>query len=123
MWFLKERNLEFLKKKIKNFFNLCYPRGTQGFPPKSLAHSQTVLPALGNTYTNVLFIFIDKLKGPSFPVEKKFEKKILRKENFDFCFSLCLPKGTNECPKKCQPIQSSRLAGQREHIYEYLVAI
>ena len=39
-------------------------------------------------------------------------------------FSLCHPQATHESVhKKCQPIRSSRLAGQREHIYEFLVLL
>ena len=36
---------------------------------------------------------------------------------------LMSPQATYECPKKCQLIRSSRLAGQREHIYECLVLL
>ena len=45
-----------------------------------------------------------------------FEKK--------FRILLPLTRGnTPECPQKCQPNRSSRLAGYTKHIYEYLVLL
>ena len=68
------------------------------------------------------------------PVEKRSEKRIkknyflnLKKkfilgEKITF-FNLCHPQATHECLQKNQPFQSSRLAGQREHLYECLVLL
>ena len=50
----------------------------------------------------------------------KIKKKVEKKSNL---FSLCQPQATMNATKKCQTIQSSRLGGYREHIYECLVLL
>ena len=61
-----------------------------------------------------------QLKCPALVVEKKKKKK-----KFDFVTFVTFvnPRIPLSSLKKIQPIRSSRLAGQREHIYEGLVLL
>ena len=71
-----------------------------------------------NPSNPTLQLSIINYKGPALPVEnKKVGKKVENKIWIAFV-ALRLPMKST---KKIQPIRSSRLAGQREHIYKCLV--
>ena len=81
--------------------------------------AKTLFLGLGEKKNLILFCYKYKLQimQNMLAMVAKMPGVARGKKNVGIFFSLYHPPATHECPKKCQPNRSSRLAGYREHIY------
>ena len=63
------------------------------------------------------------MKGLALPVVKLIDRYIIKNFFLILAFLAYATPRLQMSVHKCQPIRSSRLAGNREHIYEFLVLL